>query len=130
MWTGLYQQRWSLPSQTWRIKPVMTKSGNFLSFLLSYSCFLIGIVLEVVNIHPPSIHSFIYLSIHPSIHPSMPPSTHLPPTTYLPTYPFIYQPTYLPSIHLLTHPFIHQPIHHVPTLHPVTHPSTQSFSIS
>lgn len=54
----------------------------------------------------PFIHPFIQLPIHQSIHASIQTSTHypsiLPPSTYSPNYPLIYQ-----SKHLFIHPVTH-----------------------
>lgn len=92
-------------------------SSKLLFFLLSCPCFLIEIVLEVLNIHPPTClfkysppHQFIHSPIYPSAYPSV----HL-----LSIYPSIYP---------LTHLFIHPSTSIHPPMYPLTtHPFTISF---
>ena len=67
---------------------------------------------------PPSIYSFLHLSIHPSIHQQIQPSIHLPHQTYIHSFS---NPSTLPTIHPSTKPSI-QPSK-LPSIHPCIYPS-------
>lgn len=75
-----------------------------------------------LSIHShPATHPFIYPPIHQSTHLSM----------HQFTYPPIHLSTHLPT-HPHIHPYIHTSIHpltHLSSIHPPTHPASQSTSI-